>query len=149
MKKVLILLLLGVFLSALLIKFAENRNEETLSPIKTTNVKCYSQDGVAVEYIIEYKGENYTEFMVNGVARQITSRDYILNILKNNSTEFLDDSLESRIIPTDSTFSIVSIETIYHLPPEVRELWDEYIKANIEATKAIEKAKNLEILYGK
>lgn len=149
MKRVLILLLLGVFLSIILIKYVENRNKEALSVVKTTNVKCYSQDGIAVEYIIEYKGENYTEFMVNGVARQITSREYILNILKNNSTEFLDDSLESRIIPTDSTFSIVSIETIYHLPPEVRELWDEYIKANIEATKAEERAKNLEILYGK
>jgi hypothetical protein len=72
----------------------------------------------------------------------------MLAILKYNTLEHLKDSIEYYITPMDSTFKISLIDTKYHLSPEVRELWDGYIKAKIEATKAEERAKNLEILYG-
>ena len=69
-------------------------------------------------------------------------------LLKHNNLGYLKDSLESRIISIDTNFNVIAINSFPILPQGIKELWDEYINAKIEASESAEKARNLKILYG-
>ena len=158
MKKILILLSV-VFLSNILIKCVENRNEEPIEKVQTrtetrtkaVNNKALTKDKESLEFDILYEGDNEPRDLLEGhidiVIRQMVFDKYVLELLKYNSLAHLGDSLEYYITPLDSTFRVLLINTKYHLSPEVRELWDEYIKAKTEESKTTIKNKNLEILY--
>ena len=61
-----------------------------------------------------------------------------------NPGEYIPYPIAPEGIPT-----VANVATMEDLSPEVRELWDEYMARKIEEAKAEERAKNLEILYGK
>ena len=90
----------------------------------------------------------YSEYATKSIVRQMIFKKNVLEILKQNSLQFIEDTLECKITPVDSAFNVLLIETKYYLRPEVQELWDEYVNARIEAYKVEKRAKNLEILYG-
>jgi hypothetical protein len=161
MKQVLNSLLLVMILAALIFSIFIIVNLESVEPKplgtvltngeKAINTKIFTEDDQCLEFVILYEGEIpriLLEGYVHGTVRPMIFRKNMLEILKYNTLEHLKDSIEYYITPMDSTFKISLIDTKYHLSPEVRELWDGYIKAKIEATKAEERAKNLEILYG-
>lgn len=161
MKKSLTTLLLVLVLSTLVFSIFIIVNLESVEPKpletvlttkeKVINTRIPTKDDQYLEFEIVYKGEiprTLVEGYVHGTVRPIAFQKNMLEILKYNSLEHLRDSLKYYIIPMDSTFKISLLDTKYHLSPEVRELWDGYMKAKIEATKAEERAKNLEILYG-
>ena len=102
-----------------------------------------------IDFNVMYEGSlpEYSDHAVKSIVKQIILKKNVLEILKHNSLEFIEDTLECKITPIDSTFNVILIGTKYYLRPEVQELWDEYINAKIEKAKAIEKARNLEILY--
>jgi hypothetical protein len=161
MKQVLNSLLLVMILAALLFSIFIIVNLEDKEPKpfetvlttgeKTVNTRIPTKDHQCLEFEIVYKGEiprTLVEGYVHGIVRPIAFQKNMLEILKYNSLEHLRDSLKYYIIPMDSTFKISLLDTKYHLSPEVQELWDEYMTRKIEETKAEERAKNLEILYG-
>ena len=96
----------------------------------------------------EGKNHKYLKPAIHTTIKQLTFQKNILEILKHNNLGYLKDSLESRIIPIDTNFNVIAINSFPILPQKIKELWDEYINAKIEASEAAEKAKNLEILYG-
>ena len=160
MKKSLIItlglfLVIGIFLTTLFVKYPEDKREPFgtfLTENKVMNTRIPTKDHQCLEFEIVYEGEIpriLLEGYVHGTVRPIAFQKNMLEILKYNSLEHLRDSLKHYITPMDSTFKIISIDTKYHLSPEVRELWDEYMAKKIEEAKAEERAKNLEILYGK
>lgn len=118
--------------------------EIVLTKNKTINTRVLTKDKEGLEFEILYEGEE-PQGLLKGhtymIIRHMVFQKNVLEILKHNSLEHLGDSLEYYITPIDSTFKVLSINTKYHLSPEVRELWDEYINDK--------KARNLEILYGK
>lgn len=118
--------------------------EIVLTKNKTINTRVLTKDKEGLEFEILYEGEE-PQGLLKGhtymIIRHMVFQKNVLEILKHNSLEHLGDSLEYYITPIDSTFRVLLINTKYHLSPEVRELWDEYINDK--------KARNLEILYGK
>lgn len=160
MKKSLIItlglfLVIGIFLTTLFVKYPEDKREPFgtfLTENKVMNTRIPTKDHQCLEFEIVYEGNIpriLLEGYVHGTVRPIAFQKNMLEILKYNSLEHLRDSLKHYITPMDSTFKIISIDTKHHLSPEVQELWDEYMAKKIEETKAEERAKNLEILYGK
>jgi hypothetical protein len=160
MKKSLIItlglfLVIGIFLTTLFVKYPEDKREPFgtfLTENKVMNTRILTKDHQGLEFEIVYEGKIpriLLEGYVHGTVRPIAFQKNMLEILKYNSLEHLKDSLKHYVTPMDSTFKIISIDTKYHLSPEVQELWDEYMARKIEETKAEERAKNLEILYGK
>lgn len=154
MKQVLNVLLL-VMISAALILIIVIANVESEEPIKkvqtrTVLAETITKDLAMIDFSVTYEGNfpEYSEYAVKSIVRQMLFEKNILEILKQNSLEFIEDTLECKITPIDSAFNVLSIETKYYLRPEVQELWDEYVNARIEAYKAEEKARNLKILYG-
>lgn len=161
MKKVLNALLAGLILTALISIFiivnVESVEPKPLETVltrddKVMNTKIITKDHQYLEFEIVYEGEISRislEGYVHSIVRPIAFQKNMLEILKYNSLEHLRDSLKHCITPMDSTFKISLLDTRYHLSPEVQELWDEYMARKIEEAKAEERAKNLEILYGK
>jgi hypothetical protein len=160
MKQVLNSLLLVMILAALIFSIFIIVNLESVEPKplgtvltneeKAINTKIFTEDDQCLEFVILYEGEIpriLLEGYVHGTVRPIAFQKNMLEILKYNSLEHLKDSLKHYVTPMDSTFKIISIDTKYHLSPEVQELWDEYIKEKTEEAKAKEKARNLKILY--
>ena len=154
MKKVLNSLLAGLILTALISIFiiVNLEDEEPVEKIQTRTVlaETITKDLAMINFSVMYEGNfpEYSEDAIKSIVRQIVFKKNVLEILKHNSLEFIEDTLECKITPVDSAFNVLSIETKYHLRPEVQELWDEYVNARIEAAKAEEKARNLKILYG-
>lgn len=159
MKKSLIItlglfLIIGISLTSLFVKYPEDKREpfETfITEDKVMNTRIITKDHQYLEFEIVYEGEIpriLLEGYVHSIVRPIAFQKNMLEILKYNSLEHLRDSLKYLITPMDSTFKISLIDTRYHLSPEVQELWDEYMAKKIEETKAADRAKNLEILYG-
>lgn len=159
MKKSLIItlglfLVIGIFLTALIVGYSKDKREplETvLTRDKTVNTTVPTKDHQCLEFEIAYEGE-ISRFLVEGyvqaTVRRMIFQKNMLEILKYNTLEHLRDSIKYYITPMDSTFKISLLDTKYHLSPEVRELWDEYMSRKIEEAKAEEKARNLKILYG-
>ena len=161
MKKILNVLLLGMLMcAAFAIIIVANKDSEKPSEIqtrtetrdeKTVNTTVYTRDHQGLEFEIVYEGKvarSFLEGYVQSTVRRMIFQKNMLEILKYNTLEHLTDSIKYYITPMDSTFRIFLFDTKYHLSSEVRELWDEYIKAKTEEAKAEEKARNLEILYG-
>lgn len=141
MEKVLKVLLLGLISAALLFSIViivEDKKEplETvLTRNKAINTRVFTKDKECLEFEILYEGEEPPGLLEGHMyitIRHIVSQKNVLEILKHNSLEHLDDSLEYYITPIDSTFKVLLINTKYHLSPEIRELWDEYINEKIE-----------------
>ena len=155
MKQVLKILLLGlisaIFILGLFI-FANLENKEPIEKVQTRTVlaETITKDLAMIDFNVMYEGSllEYPDYAIKSIVRQIVFKKNVLEILKQNSLEFIEDTLEYIITPIDSTFEVLSIQTKYYLRPEVQELWDEYITTKIEAAKAEEKARNLKILYG-
>ena len=154
MKQVLNVLLL-VMISAALILTIVMANIESEEPIKevqtrTVLVETITKDLAMIDFSVMYEGSlpEYPDYAIKSIVRQMIFKKNVLEILKQNSLQFIEDTLECKITPVDSAFEVLSIETKYYLRPEVQELWDEYVNARIEAYKAEEKARNLKILYG-
>lgn len=156
MKKVLKVLLLGLVSATLLLSIViivdlEDKKEPIeKAQTRTVFAETITKDLAMIDFSVMYEGNfpEYSDYAVKSIVRQIVLKKNVLEILKHNSLEFIEDTLEYKIIPIDSTFNVLSIETKYYLRPEVQELWDEYINAKIEAYKVEEKARNLKILYG-
>lgn len=154
MKQILNVLVLGLISSVLIsiTIIVSLQNKEPIERVQTRTVlaETITKDLAMIDFSVTYEGNfpEYSEYAVKSIVRQMLFEKNILEILKQNSLEFIEDTLECKITPVDSAFEVLSIETKYHLRPEVQELWDEYVNAKIEAAKALEKAKNLEILYG-
>lgn len=161
MKKILNVLLLGMLMcAAFAIIIVANKDSEKPSEVQTrtetrtkaVNNKALTKDKESLEFDILYEGDNEPRDLLEGhidiVIRQMVFDKYVLELLKHNSLAHLGDSLEYYITPLDSTFRVLLINTKYHLSPEVRELWDEYMATKIEEAKTLEKDKNLKILYG-
>ena len=156
MKQVLKILLLGlisaIFILGLFV-IANLQNKEPIEKVQTRTVlaETITKDLAMIDFSVMYEGifPEYSDYAVKSIVRQVVSKKNVLEILKQNSLQFIEDTLECKITPIDSAFNVLSIETKYYLRPEVQELWDEYVNARIEAYKAEERAKNLEILYGK
>ena len=155
MKQVLKILLLGlisaIFIFGLFI-FANLENKEPTKKVQTRTVlaETITKDLAMIDFSVTYEGNfpEYSEYAVKSIVRQMLFEKNVLEILKQNSLQFIEDTLECKITPIDSAFEVLSIETKYYLRPEVQELWDEYMDTKIEEAKAKEKARNLEILYG-
>ena len=154
MKQVLNVLLL-VMISAALILTIIMANRESEEPIKevqtrTVLVETITKDLAMIDFSVMYEGSlpEYPDYAIKSIVRQMIFKKNVLEILKHNSLEFIEDTLECKITPIDSTFNVILIQTKYYLRPEVQELWDEYVNARIESYKAEEKARNLKILYG-
>lgn len=154
MKQMLNVLLLVMISAALIfiIVIANVESEEPIKKVQTRTVlaETITKDLAMIDFSVTYEGNfpEYSEYAVKSIVRQMLFEKNVLEILKQNSLQFIEDSLECKITPVDSTFNVLSIETKYYLRPEVQELWDEYVNARIEAYKAEEKARNLKILYG-
>ena len=154
MKQVLNVLLLVMISAALIltIVMANRESEESIKEVQTRTVlaETITKDLAMIDFSVMYEGNfpEYSEYAVKSIVRQIVLKKNVLEILKQNSLQFIEDTLECKITPVDSAFEVLSIETKYYLRPEVQELWDEYVNARIEAYKAEEKARNLKILYG-
>ena len=155
MKQVLKVLILGliwaIFILGLFV-IANLQNKEPIEKVQTRTVlaETITKDLAMIDFSVTYEGNfpEYSEYAIKSIIRQILFEKNVLEILKQNSLQFIEDTLEYKITPIDSAFEVLSIETKYYLRPEVQELWDEYVNARIEAYKAEERAKNLEILYG-
>lgn len=149
-KNVLIILAIGLYLSGLIFTIYSHNEQTPIVATGKTSVKAFTKDLVEIDYEIMYEGKNheYLKPVIHRTIRQLTFQKNILEILKYNNLEYLKDSLVSRIIPIDTNFNVVSINSFPTLPQEIKELWDEYINAKIEAYEAEEKARNLKILYG-
>jgi hypothetical protein len=155
MKQVLKILLLGlisaIFILGLFI-FANLENKEPIEKVQTRTIlaETVTKDLAMIDFNVMYEGgfPEYSDYAIKSIVRQIVLKKNVLEILKQNSLEFIEDTLEYIITPIDSAFNVLSIQTKYYLRPEVQELWDEYITTKIEAVKAEEKARNLKILYG-
>lgn len=160
LKTVLNVLLLGLISSALLLSVfiivnLEDKEPKSLETVltrnKAINTRVLTKDKESLEFEILYEGsepQGLLKGYIHMTIKHMVFQKNMLEILKYNSLEYLDDSLEYYITPVDSTFKIILINTKYHLSPEVQELWDEYMAKKIEEAKAEERAKNLEILYG-
>lgn len=160
MKKVLNVLLLVLILAALLFSIFIIVNLESVEPKpletvltrnKAINTRVLTKDKESLEFEILYEGKEPRGLLKGHIymtIRHMVFQKNMLEILKYNSLEHLEDSLEYYITPIDSTFRILLINAKYYLSPEVQELWDEYINAKTEEVKAEEKARNLKILYG-
>ena len=150
MKKLLIALVLGLFSTALIVKCLENKEPIEKVQTRTVLVETITKDLAMIDFNVMYEGgfPEYSDHAVKSIVRQIVFKKNVLEILKQNSLEFIEDTLECKIIPIDTAFKVLSIETKYYLRPEVQELWDEYVAKKIESAKAEEKARNLKILYG-
>lgn len=160
MKKILNVLLLGMLMcAAFAIIIVANKDSEKPSEVQTrtetrtkaVNTRVLTKDEEALEFEILYEG-NEPQGLLKGhiymTIKHMVFDKYVLELLKHNSLAHLGDSLEYYITPLDSTFKVLLINTTYHLSPEVRELWDEYMATKIEETKTSKKDKNLKILYG-
>ena len=158
LKKLLNVLILGLISTALIsiiviVKYSENKKEpiETIQTRhKAINTRVLTKDKQGLEFEILYEGKEPRGLLkghVYMIIKHMIFQKNMLEILKHNSLEHLEDSLEYYITPIDSNFRILLINTKYHLSPEIRELWDEYMATKIEEAKATEKTKNLEILY--
>lgn len=155
MKQALKVLLLGLISAIFILGLFVIANLENKEPIKeaqtrTVRVETITKDMTMMDFNVTYEGifPEYSEHAVKSIVRQVVLKKNVLEILKQNSLEFIEDTLEYIITPIDSTFEVLSIQTKYYLRPEVQELWDEYVTTKIEAAKAEEKARNLKILYG-
>ena len=156
MKQVLNVLILTALISATavfsIIVIANLEDKEPIEKVQTRTVlaETITKDLAMIDFNVMYEGSlpEYPDYAIKSIVRQIVFKKNVLEILKHNSLEFIEDTLEYIITPIDSAFNILSIQTKYYLRPEVQELWDEYVNARIEAYKAEERAKNLEILYG-
>lgn len=156
MKKVLKVLLLGLILVALLfsiviiVNIEDKKESVETDQTRTMIAKTITKDWSMIDFYVMYEGSfpEYSDHAIESIVRQIVLKKNVLEILKHNSLEFIEDTLECKITPIDSTFNVLSIETKYYLQPEVQELWDEYMAKKIKEAKAIEKARNLKILYG-
>ena len=144
MKQILNVLLLGLISAALFLTIMIVNLEDKKEPLETVitrnkaiNTRVLTKDKTGLEFEILYEGEA-PQGLLKGhmymTIKYMVSQKDVLEILKHNSLEHLDDSLEYYITPIDSTFKVLLINTKYHLSPEVRELWDEYIKAKQSGT---------------
>ena len=154
LKKVLNVLILGL-ISTALISITIIVNLESEEPIetaqtRTVSVETITKDLAMIDFSVMYEGgfPEYSDSAIKSIVRQIVLKKNVLEILKHNSLEFIEDTLECKITPIDSAFNVILIQTKYYLRPEVQELWDEYVATKIDEAKAAEKVKNLEILYG-
>ena len=154
MKQILNVLVFGLISSVLIsiTIIVSLQNKEPVEEIQTRTVlaETITKDLAMIDFSVTYEGNfpEYSEYAVKSIIRQMLFEKNVLEILKQNSLQFIEDTLECKITPVDSAFNVLSIETKYYLRPEVQELWDEYVNARIEAYKAEEKARNLKILYG-
>ena len=154
MKQVLNVLLLVMISAALIltIVMANIESEEPIKKVQTRTVlaETITKDLTMIDFSVMYEGNfpEYSEYAVKSIVRQMLFEKNVLEILKQNSLQFIEDTLECKITPIDSTFNVILIQTKYYLRPEVQELWDEYVNARIETYKAEEKVRNLKILYG-
>lgn len=153
MKRILNILLLGLILIALIsiILVVKSHVKESIEEPKTAFVGTVTKDLSIINFNVTYKGncpEYYSDYAIKCIVAQTILKKNVFELLKQNSLEFLEDTLEYEITPIDPTFKVLSIETEYYLRREIQELWDEYVNTKIEAAKIEEKAKNLEILYG-
>ena len=149
-KNVLIILAIGLYLSGLIfIKYSHNEQTPIISTSRIS-VEAFTKDLVEIDYEIMYEGKNHEclKPAIHATIKQLTFQKNILEILKHNNLGYLKDSLESRIISIDTNFNVIAINSFPILPQGIKELWDEYINAKIEASEAEEKARNLKILYG-
>lgn len=152
MKRGLKISLLGLILIALIsiILVVKSHVKESIEEPKTVFVGTYTKDLSMINFDVIYKGscpEYYSEYAIQCIISQTVLEKNVFEILKQNSLEFLEDTLEYEIIPIDPTFKVLSIEAKYYLRPEAQKLWDEYVNAKIEVAKIEEKARNLKILY--
>lgn len=149
MKKLLITLVLVLFSTTLIVQYLENKEPIEKVQTRTVLVETVTKDLSMMDFNVMYERifPEYSENAVKSIVRQIVFKKNVLEILKHNSLEFLEDTLEYKITPIDSAFNVLSIETKYYLRPEVQELWDEYMDTKIKEVKAEEKARNLKILY--
>ena len=154
MKQILNVLVLGLISSVLIsiTIIVSLQNKEPVEKVQTRTVlaETITKDLAMIDFSVTYEGNfpEYSEYAVKSIIRQMLFEKNILEVLKQNSLQFIEDTLECKITPVDSAFEVLSIETKYYLRPEIQELWDEYVNARIEAYKAEEKARNLKILYG-
>ena len=154
MKQVLNVLLLVMISAALIltIVMANIESEEPIKEVQTRTVlaETITKDLAMIDFSVTYEGNfpEYSEYAIKSIVRQMIFKKNVLEILKQNSLQFIEDTLECKITPIDTAFNVILIQTKYYLRPEVQELWDEYVNARIEAYKAEEKARNLKILYG-
>ena len=150
LKKVLLGLAWIALFSIIVVLNLENKEPIEKVQTRTVLAETVTKDLAMIDFNVMYKGifPEYSDYAVKSIVRQIVLKKNVLEILKQNSLEFIEDTLECKITPIDSAFNVLSIETKYYLRPEVQELWDEYVNARIEAYKAEEKARNLKILYG-
>lgn len=151
MKQVLNALLAGLILTALIsiTLFVHLGSKEPVE--RTVFVGTITKDLSAINFNVTYKGncpEYYSDHAIKCIVSQIVFEKSVFELLKQNGSEFLEDTLEYEIIPIDPTFKVLSIETDFYLRQEIQELWNEYVAAKKEVDKIEEKAKNLEILYG-
>ena len=127
-----ILILAALFLTIMILNLESEPLETVITKNKAINTRVLTKDKTSLEFEIWYEGE-LPQGLLKGhmymTIKYMVSQKNVLEILKHNSLEHLDDSLEYYITPIDSTFKVLLINTKYHLSPEVRELWDEYIKA--------------------
>lgn len=152
MKRILNILLLGLILIVLIpiILAIKSHVKESIEEPKTVFVGTYTKDLSMINFDVIYKGscpEYYSKYAIQCIVTQTVLEKNVFEILKQNSLEFLEDTLEYEITPLDPIFEVLSIEAEYYLQPEVQELWDEYVAKKIEMNKIEERAKNLEILY--
>lgn len=151
LNSLLLVMILAIFIFGLFI-FVNLEDKEPIEKVQTRTVlaETITKDLAMIDFSVTYEGNfpEYSEYAVKSIVRQMLFEKNVLEILKQNSLQFIEDTLECKITPVDSAFEVLSIETKYYLRPEVQELWDEYVNARIEAYKAEERAKNLEILYG-
>ena len=111
MKQVLKILLLGlisaIFIFGLFI-FANLEDKEPIEKVQTRTVlaETITKDQAMIDFSVMYEGNfpEYSEYAVKSIVRQMLFEKNVLEILKYNSLEHIEDSLEYYITPIDSTF---------------------------------------------
>ena len=131
MNKVLNVFLLVLILAALLFSIviiAYLENEEPIEKVQTRTVlaETITKDLAMIDFNVMYEGSfpESSDYVIKSIIRQIILKKNVLEILKQNSLKFIEDTLECKITSIDSTFNVLSIQTKYYLRPEVQELWD-------------------------
>ena len=128
MNKVLNVFLLVLILAALLFSIviiAYLENEEPIEKVQTRTVlaETITKDLAMIDFNVMYEGSfpESSDYAIKSIIRQIILKKNVLEILKQNSLEFIEDTLECKITSIDSTFNVLSIQTKYYLRPEVQE----------------------------
>ena len=113
MKQVLKILLLGlisaIFILGLFI-FATLEDKEPIEKVQTRTVlaETITKDLAMIDFSITYEGNfpEYSEYAIKSIVRQMLFEKNILEVLKQNSLQFIEDTLECKITPVDSAFNV-------------------------------------------